>query len=259
MTTAKKPKTSSHFRLPDPPERQPDEKMTSAKHLHEPGSTHHQAQHFGNPESNLVAAERYVTMMPERRLPSAMARRYPDLLIALGVDPEAYYESNGYIIGEQVEPPDFVLEVASESTADQDIGPKRTDYEALGIAEYWRFDETGEHHKAKLAVDRLVEGRYEPVAIEELANGVLQGYSAVLNLFICWEHGQLAWHDPATGQHIATFESERERARARARANSAEVRARQGGEARVQAETRADSAEARIRELEEENLRLRGG
>ena len=39
-------------------------------------------------------------MMPERRLPSGLVRRYPDLLIALGVDPATYYESNGYIIGE---------------------------------------------------------------------------------------------------------------------------------------------------------------
>ena len=32
--------------------------------------------------------------------------------------------------------PDFVLEVASESTAHQDSGPKQADYQALGIAEY---------------------------------------------------------------------------------------------------------------------------
>ena len=246
MTTAKKPKVRSHGRLPDPPEREPDEKMTSAKHLHEPGNTHHLAQHLGRPESNLVAAERYITMMPERRLPSGLARRYPDLLIALGVDPEAYYESNGYIIGQQVKPPDFVLEVASESTADQDIGPKRSDYEALGIAEYWRFDETGEHHKTRLAGDRLMEGRYEPISIEELTDGVLQGYSAALDLFIRWEHGRLAWHDPATGQHIATFESERERAdRERA--------------VRITEQARADTAEAelaaeraRVRQMEEQ-------
>ena len=61
-------------------------------------------------------------MMPERRRPSGLGRRYPGLLIALGVDPVAYYESNGYIIGEQGKPPDFVLEVASASTADEDTG-----------------------------------------------------------------------------------------------------------------------------------------
>ena len=152
---------------------------------------------------------------------------------ALDVDPAAYHESNGYIIGEQGKPPDFVLEVASASTADQDTGPKRLDYEALGVAEYWRFDETGEHHKTRLAGDRLANGVYEPIAAEELADGVLQGYSAALNLFIRWEHGRLAWHDPATGQHIATFESER-------------ARAESEREARLAAETRVREMEERL-------------
>ena len=94
-------KPGGFCRLPDPPERQPDEKMTSVKHLHQPGTTHHLAQHIGNPERNIVSAELYITMMPERRLPSGLARRYPDLLIALDVDPEAYYARNGYVVQEQ--------------------------------------------------------------------------------------------------------------------------------------------------------------
>ena len=84
------------------------------------------------------------------------------------MDPAAYAASNGYVVSEQGKPPDFVLEVALESTANVDTGVKRDDYAALGIAEYWRFDETGEHHGARLAGDRLMEGRYEPVAIAEL-------------------------------------------------------------------------------------------
>ena len=151
-------------------------------------------------------------MMPERRRPSGLGRRYPGLLIALGVDPVAYYESNGYIIGEQGKPPDFVLEVASASTADEDTGPKRLDYEALGISEYWRFDETGDHHKTKLAGDRLVDGHYGTIAIEELDDGVLQGYSAALNLHLRWEQGELRWHDSATGRHILTYDDQRARA-----------------------------------------------
>ena len=245
MATAKNPKVRSHFRLPDSPEREPDEKMTNAKHLHEPGNTHHLAQHFGSPESNLVAAERYITMMPERRLPSGLARRYPDLLIALGVDPATYYESNGYIIGEQGKPPDFVLEVASASTADEDTGPKRLDYEALGISEYWRFDETGDYHKTKLAGDRLVDGHYEPIDIEELADGVLQGYSAALNLHLRWEQGELRWHDPATGRHILTYDDQR------TRADNAQSLAQSERAARMEAAARAEAAEAELRRLRE--------
>ena len=146
-----------------------------------------------------------------------------------------------------------MLEIASRSTGDEDTGPKRADYEALGIAEYWRFDETGEYHKTKLAGDRLVNGRYEPIAIEELKGGTLQGYSGALNIYLRWEEGRLAWHDPATGRHIATFEGERARADAEREARIEEM------EARAIAEAERNAAEARIRELEEENRRLRGG
>ena len=79
-------------------------------------------------------------------------------------------------------------------------------YAGLGIPEYWRFDETGEFHGTLLDGDALVEGRYEPIPIETVAEGVLQGYSRVLNLLIRWEHGQLGWHDPETGQHIVRYE-----------------------------------------------------
>ena len=66
----------------------------------------------------------------------------PDLLIAMGADPETYRENNGYIISEQGKPPDFALEIASRSTGRQDVVEKRMTYADLGIPEYWRFDET---------------------------------------------------------------------------------------------------------------------
>ena len=152
-----------------------------------------------------------------------------------------------------------MLEVASRSTASEDIGPKRDDYAALGVAEYWRFDETGEHHGARLAGDRLAGGVYEPMEVEEVPGGALEGYSEALDLLLRWEEGELRWHDPATGRHIDTFDSERARAdRAevlldRERALTSSERARADG-----AEARADSAEARNRELEAELRRLRG-
>ena len=99
----------------------------------------------------------------------------PDLLIALGADTEAYRENNGYIISEQGKPQDFVLEIASRSTGRQDVVENRMAYADLGIPEYCRFDETGEFHGTRLAGDRLVDGRYEPVPIETVEEGVLQG------------------------------------------------------------------------------------
>ena len=221
--------------LPDPPEREPED-MTSFDHLTINGSAHYLLLHLGNPETTLVAGERYITREPGA---SAEERMAPDLLVAFNADPQAYRDDNGYVISQQGKPPDFVMEIASRSTGRHDVEKKRPAYAALGIPEYWRFDQTGDFHGTWLAGDRIVEGRYEPIPIETLEDGALQGYSPVLDLLIRWDHGQLGWHDPQTGQHIATFEQER------ARADNEQ-------EARMVAEERAYAAEARVRELEEE-------
>ena len=74
-----------------------------------------------------------------------------------------------------------------------------------------------------------MDGRYQPIPIEELAEGILQGYSAALNLNLRWEHGSLGWYDLTSGRHIQTYDDQR---------------------------ARADNAEARVRELEAELRRL---
>ena len=191
-----------HEALPDSPEGEPED-MTSFDHLAASGNVRYLIRHLGNPETTIVAGERYLTRAPGVPASERMA---PDLLIALGAVPETYRENNGYIISEQGKPPDFVLEIASRSTGHQDTVEKREAYAGLGIPEYWRFDETGEFHGTRLAGDRLVDGRYEPAPIETVEEGILQGYSSVLNLLLRWDHGQLGWHDPETGQHIIRYE-----------------------------------------------------
>ena len=225
-TTARTSQAGKSFEFPDPPEREPDD-MTSFNQTNVTGQTHHLLQHLGNPGATLVAGEHYISLVPTRDMTGL---RYPDLLVAFGVDPAAYYRSNAYVISEQGKPPDFVLEIASRSTGRQDVREKRRDYAGLGIGEYWRFDETGRRHGTRLAGDRLVDGEYVAIPIEELEDGDLQGYSTALDLNLRWERGQLAWYDPATGGQIMTYEAQRDR---------------------------ADAAEARVRELEEQ-LRRQG-
>ena len=246
-TFAKTPQARQPFVFPDPPE-DPEDKMTSFDHLTATGNAYHLIQHLGNPDTTLVAGDRYLALAPTRSLAGV---RYPDLLVAFGVDPAAYKASNAYVISEQGKPPDLVLEIASRSTGHIDVGEKRRDYAALEIPEYWRFDETGDYHGARLAGDRLADGVYVAIEIEELPDGSLQGYSPVLDLNIRWERGELIFYDPATGQRIATLEDERaradnaeaERSVERARADNAEAE-------RSVERARADNAEARIRELE---------
>ncbi len=234
-TVARTPPSQGLYEFPDPPARAPDA-MTSFNHLNVTGSAHHLLQHLGNPDTTLVAGEHYLSPEPTRNMEGL---RYPDLLVAFDVNPAAYYRSNAYVISEQGKPPDFVLEIASRSTGRADIRAKRDDYAALGISEYWRFDETGRYHGARLAGDRLADGVYVPIPIAELAADIRQGYSAALNLNLRWERGQLGWYDPATELHILTYDDQR-----------AQV-------ARERAARR--QAEARVRELEEELQRLRNG
>ncbi len=238
--------------FPDPPE-DPDDKMTSFDHLTITGAAHYLAVHLGKRETTLVAGEHYLALVPTRSLAGV---RYPDLLVAFGVDPEAYRRSNAYVISEQGKAPDFVLEVASPSTGLVDVMEKRVDYARLGIGEYWRFDETGESHGTRLAGDRLVGGEYVAAEVEELEDGSLQGYSPVLNLYLRWEGGALVFCDPATRRPIASLESEQARADAeQARADTEQARA-EAAEARAESEREGRiAAEARVRELEE---RLRG-
>ena len=233
--TANQPKPASPYRLPDIPEKHPDD-MTSFNHLGATGNAYHLSVHLGNPETTIVSAEHYIVPEPPRR---GAEMRYPDLLVAFNADPELYKLNNGYIISEQGKPPDFVLEIASPRTAGLDTGRKRDFYAELGITEYWRFDETGNWHKTKLAGDRLGDGGYVPIPIEELEDGALQGYSEVLNLYLRWEQSQLVWHDSATGRRIATLEDERS--------------------ARLQAEDRASQAEAELRELRRQLNQQPGG
>ena len=223
MTT--KPQTVAP--LPDPPERTPED-MTNFNQMTITGNAHHLLQYLGNPSTTLVAGEHYLS----RDRPENMSGvRYPDLIIAFGVDPEAYYRSNAYIVAEQGKPPDFVLEIASPGTVAEDADSKPADYAALGIPEYWRFNERPTGGRPALAGDRLVDGLYQPIAVDVLPDGSHRGYSATLDLILESRDGRLNWIDPKTEEHIPTFERERE--------------------GRMQ-------AEARNRELEAEIRRLRG-
>ena len=256
MTTAKPIITQlsqpgEFFVFPDPV-KHPEDKMTSFDHLTITGNAHYLAIHLGNRETTLVAGDRYLALAPTRNLAGV---RYPDMLVAFDVNPKLYKARNAYVIEDQGKPPDLVMEIASRRTGRVDVTAKRDDYAALGIPEYWRFDETGEYHGTRLAGDRLEGGVYAPVTIEELGDGMLQGYSAVLGLNLRWEDGQLRWHDPATGRYVPTFESERaraevERARAnmeRGRADAERTRADAEAAARMRAEERVRRLEAELR------------
>ena len=203
---------------------------------------------FGNHDTTLIGE---VRLGPSLSVPKDT--RVPDLMVAFDCDVAQAREDNGYSLENQPHPPQFALEVASNSTGVVDYTEKRVDYARYGVGEYWRFDPTrGEYHDDALARDRLVGGRYEPIAIVWSDDEHGSGYSEALGLYVCWEREELRFYDPVAERYVRTLADEAaERlaeAAGRRLAAEAELR-RQADEVRRQAEARSAAAEARLAQL----------
>ena len=158
--------------------------------------------YFSHRSDVLVNGEGYLCLDTRIRL----GQLKPDCIVAIGVDPIAIEERNGYVINEVGKPPDFVLEIGSASTGVADYTTKRDGYAGYGVTEYWRFDPSGgQYHDRPLAGDTLVEGRqYQPIPIN-VESGVHWGHSAVLGLDLYWQDGNLRFYNPATSEFLPTF------------------------------------------------------
>ena len=216
------------------PEYPPRGDMNNPIFLHEPSHMRSIAIHFGNYESTFVLSE--VPVSPYATI--RRENRKPDLIVTFDCDRDLLIRQKGYSILAQGKPPDFVLEVASESTGVVDYTDKRRDYAACGIPEYWRFDPSGGFfHEVALAGDRLVDGEYESIEIQVVGDRTYRGYSEVLGLWVYWDERQLRWFDPKSDRFLRTHDEEYQRAELEAyERQRAELRA-------VQAENRAESAE----------------
>lgn len=241
-SAAPSPEALEFIRLPDTPE---PKDMTTVRDFYGPCHNGAIAEYLGSQETTLVMGDRYLTVLPFGD-EEQEGHRYPDLMIAFGIDPQVADAHNGYVISYWNKPPDFVLEIVSAGSVRVDQVDKRPDYAAMGIPEYWRFDaDGGGRNRPRLAGDRLVDGRYEPVAVEQAAEDVWRGYSTVLNVNLCWRAGEFRWQDPATREYLRTRdEIRRDEIEALARA--------------AEAQARAEAAEERAERLKAELRRLRG-
>ena len=159
----------------------------------------------------------------------------PDLFIAFDVDVEGIRKNlPNYWMWQIGKPPDFVMEVASPSTAANDLGHKRDLYASLGITEYWRLDPTGgELYGQPLTGERLVDGEYRPYELHTDEDGSIWAHSEVLDLRFHWDlelEDQFDVRSPLTGRTIHLAEvrqhqllEERAAAAARERELRAEI------------------------------------
>ena len=171
-------------------------------------------------------------------------RVQPDCYLAFGVDVRAIRRRKMYLPWEVGKPPEFALEVGSESTSENDIVRKRRIYAQIGIPEYWRFDPTGgDLYGQPLSGELLADGEYRPLELTTEPDGVLKGYSPVLGICLCWDAGVLLFYDPATETYLRNLRQERALRQAEQEQARAELEAER---AKLQAER------ARISELEEQ-------
>ena len=217
--------------LPDPPDEIRD--GVAADHLGVDGNAYFLNLYLGRLDTTVMSGWCYVSPVVTDDATGLFA---PDLFVSFNASQESIDKRNGYVISEQGKPPDFVLEIASYASGNLDATVKRAAYAALGIPEYWRFDPTGEYNGEYLAGDRLVDGCYQPIAIEQLGAELRQGYSHVLDVHLQWHKvnshpyrkGRLDFYDARLDRRLSTMTAElADLYRERARRLAAEARVRE--------------------------------
>lgn len=131
-------------------------------------------------------------------------RVQPDCFISFDVDAEAIrWRLPNYWLWEAGKAPDFVMEVGSPNTAQNDLGPKRDLYAEMGVKEYWLFDPAdGDIYGQPMQGLRLVDGEYQPIDTQIGEDESLTSHSALLHLDFYYHEGEFDVLDPDTGSTI---------------------------------------------------------
>ena len=134
----------------------------------------------------------------------------PDVYLAFGVDARAIPPRKLYLPWEVGKPPDFALEIASESTSRVDVNRKPAIYAAIGVPEFWLFDPSGgRYYGQPLWGGELVDGGYRELPPTREPDGILKVYSPLLAISLCWDDGWPLVYDPATGTYDTNWRAER--------------------------------------------------
>ena len=140
-------------------------------------------------------------MLVYYRMNDPSASVAPDVFVVLGTTGNQPRDS--WTVWREGKVPDFVLEIASESTWRRDVEEKRDIYAEMGVSEYWRFDPTGRCFTPVLVGEMLVNGEYRPRSVAAEDSGELRGHSHVLGLdFVVEPEIRLRVYDPDTGERL---------------------------------------------------------
>ena len=193
----------------------------------------------------------------------------PDVQVVFGVSPA---NRSSYRIWEEGKAPDFVLEVASPSTAENDADHKVREYARIGVREYWRLDPDGTLMGSALEGYEASGGKYAPVQPVASSDRERRYRSQVLGLELRSQRQAratvLVLRDPRTGEETDGALEEAERRRriaerdsraakqeaiaAKQRASAAEQETSAAKQEAIAAKQEASAADERVRALEEQ-------
>ena len=215
-------------------------------------------QHFDDRQQVLVAME--LAVYYQRGNDKVWLQ--PDVQVVFGVNSE---NRSSFRVWEEGKAPDFVLEVASPSTAENDAEHKAQEYARIGVREYWRLDPQGGLMVRALEGYEARGGRYDPVQPVLHSEGGQHLRSRVLGLELRSQRQAgatvVVFRDPDTGEEfdgaLSAAEQRRraaeDRASLEAKRANAEAQGRRAAEGRASAaEDRASAAEERVRALEKQ-------
>lgn len=161
---------------------------------------------LGDPQTIFRSSNTFICYDPD----NLNVRVGPDFYVAFSVEAPAIMRRLLYLPWEAGKPPDFVLELGSESTGTQDTGNRRDIYAQIGIGEYWRFDSTGgEIYGDALAGEELVGGEYRRIELTTEPDGVLKGCSSALRLWLSWQDGMLKFYNDRSREYLRNLPEER--------------------------------------------------
>ena len=175
----------------------------------------------------------------------------PDLMVVFGASKQV---RSSYRVWEEPKAPDFVLEIASESTYRTDRGEKRGIYADMGVAEYWQYDPVGSYLVPPLLGHGLVEGRYVAIPAVSREGGLLVLRSEVLGLELHLRSGApvreaLHFYDPVRGAYLRTYRE------AEARLEQTEDQLRRTQDRLRQEQAARQALEAELRDLQQRERR----
>ncbi len=104
----------------------------------------------------------------------------PDVFVIFGVSPRQRKSYKTW--QEDNKLPSFVLEITSGSTKKKDEVDKPQLYASLGVQEYFQYDPTADYLNPQLKGSTLVDGQYQPLALQKTAEGLPFIPSKVLGL-----------------------------------------------------------------------------